>query len=818
MHDTGSSLTAPGIGTVLYDSIETLPPFVDAPIRVLDNLDRGFTLTGDVRFPDPAQNNVWQRNSAGGFGGDQYVIAGPERTDTARWVIDGLTPGLYRISTTWSVNSFGNLPDAPTSYTILDGDRIVASELIKQRVAPADFGDLGVTWSDIASPVLITSHRLEVLLETIVQQPTLADAVRVERISVETSTLASSVDDTATTLPVANAAAFPNDVDIIVDGERMTVTAVNIPDNQLVVSRAEPVAHATGGFVFVLRPEVEVRSADVLIRDASHLLDFGTTQPGTPLSRTLTIGNTGAGPLTIDFDPGSLPNEFTATLPAGTTTVQAGQTLPFTVKFEGDESGSVSGQFRFLTSDLDEGEFTIDLFATVLNADQTAPASLPLAVTVGGVDVADNFGFVEFLTPEGRRPLTYETIRRTFDVQNTGPSDLALVGPLFIPAGFSLVSTSAFGTDTGTLTLASNESTSFTLQFDAGAPGAVTGRIAIRIDGLAEPFDFSVAGFAEARATDNSDNGFELVLGGISQWQLVDRLGRNQDYLRKRGGDGTDIARWTFDVVPGEYQVSATWPGFGSAGSSNVPFHIYDGGGSGTGTLLGTFTADQRTRPTDFLDDNTFWANLGGRLTVTTDTLVVELSDDVNNPLVNALSADAVRIERVTGSEVAVFAGDDELTAGTGTIDFGTTPLGTAVTQTVTVRNIGVRPMRVNDSSLAASLARLPGFSLAASFGTTLIEPGGSTTFEVQFDATVPGTHAGDLSFQADDIDESLFTIRVLGSVTGVGQRPDMSVTFGGNDLINGSAVVAFGTTEPGFPVQRTIDVTNVGTSDLVLR
>ena len=88
---------------------------------------------------------------------------------------------------------------------------------------------------------------------------------------------------------------------------------------------------------------------------------------------------------------------------------------------------------------------------------------------------------------------------------------------------------------------------------------------------------------------------------------------------------------------------------------------------------------------------------------------------------------------------------------GTGSIDLGRTDIGTAVTRSFTVRNLGSSALTLGTISLPS------GFSLASDFGATTLAPGASTTFSVRLDALAPGTYSGTVSFATSDPNQNPF-------------------------------------------------------------
>ena len=111
-----------------------------------------------------------------------------------------------------------------------------------------------------------------------------------------------------------------------------------------------------------------------------------------------------------------------------------------------------------------------------------------------------------------------------------------------------------------------------------------------------------------------------------------------------------EFAKWTFDVLPGSYRVSVTWPNYNTAPkATNAPFSVYNG--TTAGILLATVLVNQSGSPEapGVSDGGFFFQDLvsgsnSGIYTVTGNTLTVQLTDVGINGLV---FADAVRIERL---------------------------------------------------------------------------------------------------------------------------------------------------------------------------
>ncbi len=144
-----------------------------------------------------------------------------------------------------------------------------------------------------------------------------------------------------------------------------------------------------------------------------------------------------------------------------------------------------------------------------------------------------------------------------------------------------------------------------------------------------------------------------------------------------------------------------------------------------------------------------------------------------------------------------------------GTLSFGTTTPGAAVTRTVTVTNQGGAALTLTPLNAAALPA---GFTLVSNLGATTLGAGQSTTFAIRLDAAALGSFSGAIQLLSDDADEATYDILLSGSVA----APEIGVALSGVDLTDGQAV-SFGSTNIGQSVTRVFTVTNLGNSTLTL-
>ena len=124
----------------------------------------------------------------------------------------------------------------------------------------------------------------------------------------------------------------------------------------------------------------------------------------------------------------------------------------------------------------------------------------------------------------------------------------------------------------------------------------------------------------------------------------------------------------------------------------------------------------------------------GGRVSFATN-------DAAANPYDFAVSATAA----APAPEIQVLDGTTALADSTGSVAFGTTPVGTPLT----TPSPSPTPARA-DLNLGAMTACPPGSAWPRA-GARRCAPGGSTTFAVRFDAASAGTFGGPVSFATDD-------------------------------------------------------------------
>ena len=169
----------------------------------------------------------------------------------------------------------------------------------------------------------------------------------------------------------------------------------------------------------------------------------------------------------------------------------------------------------------------------------------------------------------------------------------------------------------------------------------------------------------------------------------------------------------------------------------------------------------------------------------------------------------------VTGTlvspKIVVQQGTTTLANGSGTVNLGSTLVGTSVTQIITVLNNGNIPLALTSVSVPS------GYSIVAGIDFTRgqsIAPGASATFTLQLNATATGSPSGTVTIGSNDTTASPFTFNVIGTVT----APKIVVQQGLTVLANGTGTVNLGTTPVGRPATAVVTVTNIGNAPLIVQ
>ncbi|MAE67009.1 MAG: hypothetical protein CMJ18_22340, partial [Phycisphaeraceae bacterium] len=474
-------------------------------------------------------------------------------------------------------------------------------------------------------------------------------------------------------------------------------------------------------------------------------LSFDRTHFGKPLSRAITVTNTGAASLTLN-EPVTVPAGFIASAFAASS-LAPGASTTFDLTAEAGTAGSFAGQVSLREDAVDAIPFVLEIDVQVV-----APE---IDVRHGGQSLQDGAGNIDFATTAVGTP-----VARTIQVMNTGTAELVLAGPLALPEGFS--------TDFTPIALEPGAATSFDVILEATSGGTFGGTMSLANGDVDEhPFDIVVSGTVTAPV-------LEVLVDG----NLVD--------------DGLTIVDFGATIV---------------GAPITLPL-VARNAGEGTLTLSNPIGTPTGFSATEFVPASVVAAAQSG-IDLTLDAtqagtfsgLVTITHYPGDSPFEFVVTGE-VRVP-----QVAVLLDAVAVANGTGSIGFGTTRPGVAVTRTLEVRNTGDGPLDLGPSFDAPS-----GFSVSG-FGPTTLDPGTATLVDLTLDASTDGAFSGTVSFDHGDGDDPPFAFSVDGLVA----DGEIELTQNATPILDGVSRVDFPATSSGQPVVLSFTVRNAGPGPLAL-
>lgn len=108
-------------------------------------------------------------------------------------------------------------------------------------------------------------------------------------------------------------------------------------------------------------PEILVSMGGGEIADGGSVA-FGSTLTGTAIDRTFTVTNTGGGTLNLTaLNQANLPAGFSIVSNLSQTSLAAGQSATFTIRFLVPSAGTFAGSFTLLNNDANEGKYDLNV-------------------------------------------------------------------------------------------------------------------------------------------------------------------------------------------------------------------------------------------------------------------------------------------------------------------------------------------------------------------------------------------------------------------------------------------------------------------------
>ena len=463
-------------------------------------------------------------------------------------------------------------------------------------------------------------------------------------------------------------------------------------------------------------------------------------------------------PITITFNNGETSK--TVSIPiVGDTTVEPDETI--NLRLATPIGGATLGSQQTATY-------------TIINDDSPITINSPeIDVVDGGITIPDNTGSVNFGTATVGTPLT-----KSFTVKNLGNANLTLGAINSLPTGFTLVS------PFGSTTLTVGSTTSFDVKLDATNIGSYNGTISFANNDTDEnPYNFNISGTINTKASDAEiqvlDSSIDIVDGTTTPINFgTTTLGVpiiKTFTVKNLGSTALNLSGWT---LPTGFSVVGNLPGSIGVGSS------------------ATF---------DLKLEATAGGNYQGNIAIGNN-------DSNENPFDFAVAGTVTPVPP-TSPEIQVLDVNTDINDGTTTpINFGTTSLGVPITKTFTVKNLGGAALNLSNWSVPN------GFSFIGTI-PGIVGNGGSTTFQVKFDANTAGTTQGTLTVGNNDSDENPFDFAIAATVSGApASKAEIQVLDEqNNNVTDGTTTINFGTTAINAPITKTFTVKNTGTEALNL-
>ncbi len=518
-------------------------------------------------------------------------------------------------------------------------------------------------------------------------------------------------------------------------------------------------------FTFVVRgnasasPDLQVLDGSTSITRTTGSVYIGSTTQGTPVTKTITVKNTGGATLTLTTP--TVPNGFSITK-APPAVVQPGASATFNVQLDASSTGSPDGTLSFANNVAGKTPFTFRIQGNV----GAAPA--PEIDVLDGIASVPNNGDIDMGTTAQNKPLN-----RIFTVQNTGTAPLTLGSTISVPTGFSI------SAPFGKTTLAPGESTFFAVRLNAATAGSYSGNVFFTNN-------------------DANENPYTFVVQGIVSAPLI-------PLVEVRSDTG---------IVP-----NGGYTAFGSTPVGTAVTKIFSVRNIGGATL----SLQSLSAPSGFTVVTSFAqtslapnasTNFTLRLTAgasgySSGNVSFGTNDAGNNPFTFRIDGTA------TAPSVQLFDGTSQITYSTGKVDLGSHAKGDPHGRTITIKNPGTAPLKIGAITAPAHFAVTASASTSDAFKAVTIDAGDSASFYLTYKADTTGNVSGTVSVPTNVSGRNPFTFTV--AAIGVAAPKPVMQLFDGIDLIAPGDTIDFGRRVLGHSIGRWFTVRNTGTANLVI-
>ncbi|WP_395043269.1 choice-of-anchor D domain-containing protein, partial [Flavobacterium sp.] len=505
--------------------------------------------------------------------------------------------------------------------------------------------------------------------------------------------------------------------------------------------------------------------------------DFGLSTLGVNVSYTFTIQNTGSGVLTlgaITFT-GANATEFSV-ITAPSATVAAGGSTTFVMTLAPLSLGNKSATFSIVNNDSNENPYNFYLYGVGVNPE--------INILGNSVSIVDGN-----TTPSLTNWSDFGTtnvgvgITRTFTLQNTGTGNLS-IGAIT----FSGTNASEFTVTTAPPTALTNGgSTTFVVTFNPTAVGLRTASISIvNNDSNENPYNFSIQGNGLNPEINILGNAISIVDGdttaSLTDWTDFGSTNIGSSLTRVFTIQNTGITTLNIGAI--------TFSGVNAADFTitSLPASTVSPGGSTTFTVS--------FNPSAFGVKNA--------------AISIANNDSNENPYDFALKGTCVAPEiNLLGNAISIVDGDTTPVI-TDWTDFGSSNVGSPITRTFTIQNLGNAIL--NLGAISFSGINASEFTISAA-PTTSVAISGSTTFIVSFNPTGAGIRTAVISIVNNDGNENPYDFTIQGT----GNETEINLQGNATDIADGDTSpittdwTDFGSSNVGSSITRTYTIQNTG-------
>jgi hypothetical protein len=564
-------------------------------------------------------------------------------------------------------------------------------------------------------------------------------------------------------------------------------------------------------------------------------LNFGSVTVDTVTTQPLTLSSTGTAPVTINSAVISGGAEFTVvggSLPA---ILNPMQSITLQVRFKPTVTGTTSGQITIDSNSSNEGTSVVALSGAGIAA--PSPQLTLSAARLNFGDVTVDASTTQSLT-----------------LTSTGTSPVTINSAAITGVGFSILD------GHWPTTLNPTESMTVRVQFDPATTGAANGYITIHSNSSSgSTSSVAVRGTATAApspqltlSTASLRFGSVTVDTATTQSLTLTSTGTSPVTINSAAITGAGFSildgHWPTTLDPTEAMTVRVQFDPATTGVANGQIAISSNSSTGSTAIVttsGTSTPaaspqlavsagslsfgsvtinTATTQPLTLTSTGTApvtvdsaaisgagFAIVGGSLPITLDpsqsvTLQVqflpEATGAASGQITIGSNSSSGSTTGIALSGTSTPAASPQLAVSAGSLSFGSVTVGTATTQSLTLTSTGTAPVVLNAPAIGGA-----GFTIVSGGEAITLNPGQSTTLQVQFDPAMSGAASGQITISSNSSTGGTTVITLSGSSI-TAASPQLKVSPG--SLSFGNVIVDTSTTQ-------SLTLTSVGTAPVTV-